>query len=306
MREVSVPMGAFLIYKGEDLFMEQENVIITGKDLEHFEMFLKNRENAEATIGKYMRDIRTFLRFAGEKTVITKEKLLAYKDWLILRYTVNSVNSMLVALNQFLSYLELGRLKLKRLKVQRTDIRYINRELNKEEFQKLVRTAKKAGKEQLAMMMETMCATGIRVGELKFFRRENIKKGVIRVWNKGKCRIVILPKLLRQKLYLYMKKRGIRRGIIFCTRTGKEKNRSNIWKEMKQVAKKAGVSPDKVFPHNLRHLFARTFYRETKNLLNLADLLGHSNLEVTRLYASQGLSEWKRNVERVNLLEKTT
>lgn len=139
-----------------------------------------------------------------------KGQLLAYKDWLILRYTVNSVNSMLVALNQFLSYLEMGGLKLKRLKVQRTDIRYINRELNKEEFQK------------------------------------------------------------------------------------------------KQIAKKAGVSPDKVFPHNLRHLFARTFYRETKNLLNLADLLGHSNLEVTRLYASQGLSEWKRNVERVNLLEKTT
>ena len=132
------------------------------------------------------------------------------------------------------------------------------------------------------------------------------QKGMIQVWNKGKCRLIILPKLLRQKLCVYAKKYGIGTGAIFRTRTGKEKNRSNIWKEMKAIAKRAGVSPDKVFPHNLRHLFARTFYRETKNLLNLADLLGHSNLEVTRIYASQGISEWQRNVERVNLLEKTT
>ena len=162
------------------------------------------------------------------------------------------------------------------------------------------------GKEQIAMIMETMCATGIRVSELKYFRVENVKKGIVRVWNKGKYRIVIIPAVLRKKLLLYISKNKIRSGIIFCTRTGKEKDRSNIWREMKQIAKKAGVKLERVFPHNLRHLFARTFYRETKNLLNLADILGHSSLEVTRIYASDGMSEWKRNLEKLKLLESTT
>ena len=162
------------------------------------------------------------------------------------------------------------------------------------------------GKEQIAMIMETMCATGIRVSELKYFRVKNVKKGIVRVWNKGKYRIVIIPAVLRKKLLLYISKNKIRSGIIFCTRTGKEKDRSNIWREMKQIAKKAGVKLERVFPHNLRHLFARTFYRETKNLLNLADILGHSSLEVTRIYASDGMSEWKRNLEKLKLLESTT
>ena len=170
----------------------------------------------------------------------------------------------------------------------------------------LVRTARQYGKEQIAMIMETMCATGIRVSELKFFRVENIKGGVIRVWNKGKYRMVILPEILRKKLLIYIGKNRIRSGVIFRTRTGREKNRSNIWKEMKVIGDLAGVSLRKVFPHNLRHLFARTFYRETKNLINLADILGHSNLDVTRGYASDGIKEWKRNMEKINLIETET
>lgn len=286
--------------------MEKSDKRIGAEELRRFEAYLRDKESSPATIEKYLRDIRTFLKFAGEESEVNKEKLLEYKDWLIQKYSVNSVNSMLVALNQFLIFLELGRLKLKRIKVQRMDIQYMGKELSKEEFRILVRTARKEGREQLAMIMETMCATGVRVSELRFFRAETVRNGMIKVWNKGKCRLVLLPGILRKKLILYMKKNGIRSGMIFCTRNGKEKNRSNIWREMKQLAERAGISLQKVFPHNLRHLFARTFYKETKNLINLADLLGHSNLEVTRVYASEGINEWKKNLERVKLLELTT
>ena len=153
------------------------------------------------------------------------------------------------------------------------------------------------------MIMETICATGIRVSELKYFRIENLKSGMVRVWNKGKYRIVLIPENLRKKLLIYAGKQKIQSGIIFRTKSGREKNRSNIWREMKKVAKDAGVKLEKVFPHNLRHLFARTFYKLTKNLINLADILGHSNIEVTRIYTSGGIQEWKRNLNRMQLID---
>lgn len=285
--------------------MKRKSVIIEKSALMEFREYLQEKENSTATIEKYTRDIKKFIDFTGESREVSKEILLRYKEWLIERYAVSSVNSMLVALNQFLSFLELGRLKLKRIKVQRINLHQMERELSKEEFQKLVRTARSDGKEQLAMIMETMGATGIRVSELKFFRTDNIQSGVIKVCNKGKHRIVVIPTALKKKLLFYIRKNKIRSGMIFCTRTGKEKDRSNIWKEMKQAAERAGVTLEKVFPHNLRHLFARTFYKETKNLINLADLLGHSNLDVTRIYASEGIKEWRRNIEKIKILETT-
>ena len=218
---------------------------------------------------------------AGTEQPVDKEKLLKYKEWLIANYAVSSVNSMLVALNQFLLFMEKGRLRLKRIKVQRADILSMDKALDKREFLMLVRTARQYGKEQIAMIMETMCATGITV------------------WSS--CR----KYSGKNSLYILGKNR-IRSGVIFRTRTGREKNRSNIWKEMKVIGDLAGVSLRKVFPHNLRHLFARTFYRETKNLINLADILGHSNLDVTRGYASDGIKEWKRNMEKINLIETET
>ena len=285
--------------------MKRKSVIIDRNALTEFRDYLQEKENSTATIEKYMRDIKKFIDFTGETREVSKEILLRYKEWLIEQYAVSSVNSMLVALNQFLSFLELGRMKLKRIKVQRINLHQMERELSKEEFQKLVRTARSDGKEQLAMIMETMGATGIRVSELKFFRTDNIQSGVIKVCNKGKHRIVVIPTALKKKLLFYIRKNKIRSGMIFCTRTGKEKDRSNIWKEMKQAAERAGVALEKVFPHNLRHLFARTFYKETKNLINLADLLGHSNLDVTRIYASEGIKEWRRNIEKIKILETT-
>lgn len=286
--------------------MDKKTFIINEQDVEEFREYLLERENTSATIEKYLRDVRKFIKYAGVGEVLDKEKLLQYKEWLIKNYSVSSANSMLAALNQFLIFREAGRLRVKRIKVQRMDVLRTERELTRKEFQMLVRTARQCGKEQIAMIMETMCATGIRVSELKFFCVENLRSGVIKVWNKGKYRIVILPEILRKKMLLYIGKEKIRTGMIFCTRTGNEKNRSNIWREMKNMAEKAGISPGKVFPHNLRHLFARTFYRETKNLINLADILGHSSLEVTRMYAAEGISEWKRNLEKIKLLEETT
>lgn len=286
--------------------MNNITFVVREEDMNEFRYYLQERENSEATIEKYMRDVKKFMIFAGTDQPVGKEKLLEYKEWLIENYAVSSVNSMLVALNQFLVFLEKGRLRLRRIKVQRLDALCMDRILDKREFQKLVRTARQQGKDQIAMIMETMCATGIRVSELKFFHVENVRNGIVRVWNKGKYRMVILPELLRKKLLLYIGRNGIRSGVIFRTRTGREKNRSNIWKEMKVIGELANISLKKVFPHNLRHLFARTFYRETKNLINLADILGHSNLDVTRGYASDGIKEWKRNIEKIKLLESET
>lgn len=285
--------------------MEKKTFSITGKNLDGFREYLQERESSLSTIEKYMRDMRKFVGFAEGKEV-GKEQLIRYKEWLMESYSVNSANSMLAALNQYLLFINMENLRIKRIRMQRSDIHIREKVLEKKEFHTLVRTARQERKEQIAMIMETMCATGIRVSELKFFRVENVKKGMVRVWNKGKYRIVIIPAILRKKLLLYISQNKIRSGIIFCTRTGKEKDRSNIWREMKQIAKRAGVELEKVFPHNLRHLFARTFYRETKNLLNLADILGHSSLEVTRIYASDGMSEWKQNLEKLKLLETTT
>lgn len=286
--------------------MERKTFKIKKKDMLQFQQYLQERENSTATIEKYMRDMKKFQEFASEGGEIGKEKLLQYKEWLMAHYSVNSANSMLAALNQFLVFIGMGRLRIKRIRTQKTNIHNDKKELTKKEFQLLVRTAYSEGKEQLGMIMETMSATGIRVSELKFFRAEHIRSGMIKVWNKGKYRIVLIPTVLRKKLLIYMNKHQIKSGLIFRTRTGKELNRSNIWKDMKRIAQKAGIALEKVFPHNLRHLFARTFYKETNNLLNLADILGHSSLEVTRIYASNGLEEWKRNLEKVKLLEVTT
>lgn len=175
--------------------MEKKTFSINENDVEEFREYLMERENTGATIEKYLRDVRKFMTYAGADKLLDKEKLLQYKEWLVCNYLVSSANSMLAVLNQFLIFREAGRLRLKRIKVQRLDVLRTERELSRTEFQKLVRTARQCGKEQTAMIMETMCATGIRVSELKFFRVENIRSGLIKVWNKGKYRIVILPEV---------------------------------------------------------------------------------------------------------------
>lgn len=283
--------------------MKNEKIINWISDMRRFEEYLRERENSEATIKKYLCDIRTFRKYMNGKSRLDKCELLKYKEWLTENYCVNSANSMIAALNQFLIFLEAGWLRIKRIKVQSQGFGSMEKELRKDEFRELVSTARKCGQNQLAMIMETICATGIRISELKFFCADNVKSGAVRVWNKGKHRIVLIPEKLRKKLLLYMAKNEIRRGPVFCTRSGRAKDRSNIWKEMKRLAEKANVDASKVFPHNLRHLFARTFYRITKNLIHLANILGHDSLEVTRTYASEGIDEWKKNLEKLDLIE---
>lgn len=266
--------------------MRKNKAELKRDQIEEFRQYLYERENARATIRKYITDIRTFFDYLAGKLTVDKQKLLDYKEWLLRRYAVSSANSMLAALNQFLEFLELDFLKVKRIKVQKSLFLQEEKELTREEYRKLVQTALAEGKEQLALCMETIASTGIRISELEFFTVESIRRDYIEIVNKGKYRRIFLPKVLRQKLLFFARKNGIRRGAIFITRTGKKKCRSNIWREMKALKEKAGINGNKIFPHNLRHLFARTYYSITKDLAGLGDLLGHSSLNVTRIYTS--------------------
>lgn len=254
--------------------------------IREFEHYLYERENAEATIRKYMTDIRTFFQYLNNDFRVDKQRIISYKEWLLERYRVNSVNSILAALNQFLVFIEMGQLKVKRIKTQKRLFLSEEKELTRQEYQKLLRTAVKSGKHQLALCMETIASTGIRISELVYFTVEQVSKKYIEIMNKGKYRRIFLPGELRKKLCRFARKQGIKQGPIFITRTGKPKSRSNIWREMKALKEMAGVDGDKIFPHNLRHLFARVYYKTTKDLAGLGDLLGHSSLNVTRIYTS--------------------
>ncbi|HIY63947.1 MAG TPA: site-specific integrase [Candidatus Mediterraneibacter stercoripullorum] len=266
--------------------MQNITAEIKREQIGAFREYLNQRENADATIKKYITDISTFLRYLNNESTIDKQKLLDYKEWLLRRYAVSSVNSMLAALNQFLEFLNLSFLKVKRVKVQNNLFLKDEKELTKDEYRRLVKTAAEEGREQLALCIETIASTGIRISELEFFTVESVRRDYIEIVNKGKYRRIFLPKVLRQKLILFARKHGVQKGAIFVTRNGKPKNRSNIWREMKALEEKAGISGNKVFPHNLRHLFARIYYSVTKDLAGLADLLGHSSLNVTRIYTS--------------------
>lgn len=282
----------------------ENKIFLTGQEkLKAFERYLYERENARATIGKYMTDMRTFFRYLNGRRQIDKSCLLGYKDWLLERYAVNSVNSMLAALNQFLDFLGEGSMKLKRVKTQRPLFLREEKELNRKEYFRLIGAAQKSGKIQLALCMETIAATGVRVSELPYFTVENIKKGRIEIFNKGKYRRILLGGDIRKKLLQYCKKNGIGQGSVFITRSGKPKNRSNLWREMKALKKQAGVSGEKIFPHNFRHLFARVYYQATKDIAGLADLLGHSSLNVTRIYTSGTGQIYQKQLDKLKVLQ---
>ena len=277
-------------------------VVIQETQLKAFEDYLYERENARATIQKYKSDAATFLRYLGNERRVDKSRVLAYKEWLVTHYAVSSVNSMLASVNQFLIFLECRELTVKPLKVQRSLFLKEEKELSKEEYRKLVKTARQEGKEQIALCMETIAATGIRISELQYFTVEKVKQGRIEICNKGKYRRIFLTDDIRKKLLHYCKTAGVREGQIFVTRTGKPKDRSNLWKEMKRLKEKAGVCASKIFPHNFRHLFARVYYTCTKDLAGLADLLGHSSLNVTRIYTSNTGEVYQKQLEKMTAL----
>ena len=282
---------------------EKEVLWIQGTEIVEFEKYLYERENAGATIRKYLTDLKCFFKFLGEKTEIDKGRLLAYKEWLIEHYSVNSVNSMLAALNQFLTFCGYCELKIRRVKTQKNLFLQEEKELPCQEYKRIVKAARAEGKSQLALCIETIAVTGIRVSELKYFTVEQVKKGRIEVHNKGKYRRIFLTASIRKKLLMYASARKIRSGCIFVTKSGQPKDRSNLWSEMKALKKKAGVSGEKIFPHNLRHLFARVYYQTTQDLTGLADVLGHSSLNVTRIYTSNTGEIYQRQLNRMTILQ---
>lgn len=270
--------------------------------LNDFKEYLFERENSKATIQKYLTDTGKFVRFLDGRREIGKETVLEYKEWLCRNYAASSVNSMLAALNQFLIFIGAGVMRVKRLKVQRNVFLPESRVMTKTEYKKLINAAREKGKGQLELVMETMAYTGARVSELNFFTVDRVKKGSVEILNKGKHRIIIIPDKLKKKILLFVNMQKITQGIIFRTRTGRSKNRSNIWKEMKALEKDSGVNRSKIFPHNLRHLFARMFYKKTRDLAALADLLGHSSINVTRIYTADSIGLYKQKINDLDLL----
>lgn len=275
---------------------------LTDKLVTEFSAHLKNEEKSQNTTEKYLRDVRMFAaHFRG--TEITKEMVIAYKSKLLAEhYAVRSVNSMLASLNSLFTFLGWSDCKVKSMKLQRQIYCPEEKELTKAEYLRLVNTAKRKGKERLNLILQTICGTGIRVSELEYITVEAAKSGKAVVALKGKTRSVFLVKELQKKLLRYATEQNISSGTIFITRNGKPLSRTNIWREMKGLCQEAGVNPQKVFPHNLRHLFARVFYGIEKDIAKLADILGHSSINTTRIYIISTGSEHRKRMEHMHLI----
>lgn len=283
-------------------YSKMKGQFLTDKLVAEFSAHLKNEEKSKNTTEKYLRDVRMFAAHFRD-TEITKEMVIAYKSKLLAEhYAVRSVNSMLASLNSLFTFLGWSDCKVKSMKLQRQIYCPEEKELTKAEYLRLVNTAKRKGKERLNLILQTICGTGIRVSELEYITVEAAKSGKAVVALKGKTRSVFLVKELQKKLLRYATEQNISSGTIFITRNGKPLSRTNIWREMKGLCQEAGVNPQKVFPHNLRHLFARVFYGIEKDLAKLADILGHSSINTTRIYIISTGSEHRKRMENMHLI----
>lgn len=275
---------------------------LTKEQISDFRLWLYEEECSSGTVGKYLRDIRDFLLWLGQGPV-TKEAVSRWKEALQKNGLVpGTVNSKLSALNKLFGYLGWQDCRVKYLKIQRRLFRNSERELSREEYTRLVQSAKESKRERLALLMETICATGIRVSELRYITVEAVRQRRAEIRLKGKIRTILLPGKLCRKLEKYAGKQKTVSGEIFITRNGKGISRRQIWAEMKSLCQQAGVAASKVFPHNLRHLFARTYYHACRDVAKLADLLGHSSIETTRIYLISTGAEHARQLERLNLI----
>lgn len=275
--------------------------IITNSMIGDFESYLRSDEKSDNTIEKYLRDVRAFCMFA-EAREIGKAVVLEFKASLVESYEITSANSMIAAVNAFLRFMGWVDCCIKQFKVQKKAFCSEEKELTKAEYICLVNAAKAEGNERLNLILQTICGTGIRVSELQFITVEAVRKGEAIVSCKNKTRTVFIVRELQKKLLNYIKAKGITTGCVFITKSGKPMSRCNIWREMKALCEQAEVSPDKVFPHNLRHLFARTFYGIEKDIAKLADILGHSNINTTRIYIITTGAEHKRKMENMRLI----
>ncbi len=281
--------------------MPGKEPVMNGEMIESYLTYQREQERSNATLQKYKHDLYALMEFM-EGNGLTKTELISWKEKLISEYAPASVNAMLAAVNGFVRFMGWGELCVKPLKIQKSLFLEEEKELTKEEYIRLVRAAQRKENERLSLVIQTICATGIRVSELKFITVEAVQRGRTEISNKGKMRIVFLPDQLRKLLKKYARNQKKTAGAVFTTRTGKPLDRSNIWRDMKKLCVDAQVSDKKVFPHNLRHLFARTFYGIEKDISRLADILGHTNLTTTRIYTAESGSVHARQMERMNLI----
>ena len=275
---------------------------ITEEQIKGFTCFLTDEERAPATVKMYVRTVEEFMAWLDERAV-TKELAVAWKEHLMEQdYTPATVNVKLAAVNAFFKFCGRQDCCVKALRLQRRAFRDPGRELTKAEYERLVAAARDSGKPRLALLMETICGTGIRVSEVQYITVEAAQIGRAEIALKGKIRTIMLPGKLCRKLLKYARKQKVASGEIFLTRSGKSLSRRQIWAEMKAVCRLAGVEPSKVFPHNLRHLFATTFYRACHDIVKLADVLGHSSINTTRIYLITTGAEHARTLERLGLV----
>lgn len=275
---------------------------ITEEWVTSFGQYLRQEERSAGTIEKYLRDVRAFAAWLGG-TPLTKEAAALWKGGLLDQgCTPATVNSKLAAINKFFSFAGWAEFRVKPLKIQRRLFRDDSRELTRPEYLRLLETARTQGRERLALLLETICGTGIRVSEVRYVTVEAVYRGRAEISLKGKIRTILLPGKLCRKLLKYARKQKIASGEIFLTRNEKGISRRQIWAEMKALCDKAGVAPSKVFPHNLRHLFARTFYRVCRDVAKLADVLGHSSIETTRIYLISTGTEHAGTLARLGLV----
>lgn len=269
--------------------------------LSDFARQLQEDERSPATIENYLRHIRAFAAWAGGQAV-TKDLATQWKEHLISQYRPGTVNTMLVSLNRFFAFLGWYDCQVKTLRIQRRLFREDSKELTRAEYERLVSAAQASGRERLVLLLETICSTGIRVSEVKYITVEALKLGKAEISLKGKIRTILLPNKLCRKLLKYAKKQKTVSGEVFLTRNGKGMSRKQIWAEMKSICAKAQVAATKVFPHNLRHLFARVFYKACRDVAKLADVLGHSSMETTRIYLISTGVEHAHTLERLRLI----
>ncbi len=273
---------------------------ITTKQIERFKDFLICEEKAAATVQKYIRDVEKFMQWLN-KSHVEKSTVLSYKAALVGTYAPASVNATISSLNAFFIFMEWHELRIKNLKIQRKIFSTVDKELKKAEYERLLEAAKQKN-ERLYLLIQAICSTGIRVSELQYITVAAVECGVAEINCKGKRRQVFLPKQLCQGLKQYIKKRKIKSGAVFVTKSGNPLDRSNIWSDMKKLCKIANVPERKVFPHNLRHLFARTYYTVQKDIVRLADILGHSSINTTRIYTMETGEVHREQIQKLGLL----
>lgn len=281
--------------------MKNNRPALTTDLINGFLNHLNEQERSTHTLSKYAHDLNALLKYLNGKP-LNKPALIEWKQQLIAAFAPTSVNSMLVAVNSYLNFMGWSELRVKLLKIQKSVFVDEKKELTRTEYERLVRAAQQQKNERLALVIQTICATGIRVSELRFITAEAVNSGRAEISNKGKLRTVFLPRTLRRLLADYLHRQGRTEGVVFVTRNGKPLDRSNVWRDMKALCQSARVDPQKVFPHNLRHLFARMFYATDHDLSRLADILGHSNIATTRIYTAECGTVHAQQIEKLGLI----